>query len=180
MRIQIERLSVRRRKLGVFTIGPVRELELTGLRVDLQPCRAPECVEQKRRGTGPEAEVGLEQALQEPLRTLPVGLVTRMSVDGFEVEWREAAGGLRLAADEARIDGVGGPIELRSLVVEAARGERLRAQAGDWRPARRELAVRRGYQWVRDSGRVEVGTTRIVRLDPGAGLDDLAPETAHR
>jgi hypothetical protein len=167
-RVRIDRLEARQRKIGVFTLSSFTELEIDGLRLDLGPCEASACATESQQEREADASV-IREVLEESIRSLPVGIVTRIRVDGFQVSWSRDERRLHLAAGHAALGTADRAVALRAVVVEAHDGERLVARRARWRPDTRELVVERGYEWHRREGRSEVGEQAVFRLDPRGG-----------
>jgi hypothetical protein len=172
--VAIEKIELRDRKVGVFSVRALSEVDVRGLHARIALAADPGAAGAANDRAA--APFDLRDAVQQPVRHLPIGVLTRVRVDGFESLWtRDAIAQLRITAARAELGGRDRDVELRDVRVEASDGRVLRAEEARWDPDREELIVPGRYEWTSATG-VDAGSARAFRADPRAGALRAVPD----
>lgn len=152
----------RKRKLGPLTINPVKEVEMTGVRIEVD-----------RRGSAADESLDLpiQSILEKTLAAKELGFVSRVVVRHLDLIVLEdgqpfctlEAGGASVGLEPALVrfsDGV---------TVTGRAGERLESADAEWRSADRRLVVKGGFR-LRDASGLHAGRGGAFRIDPDGAL----------
>jgi len=172
--MRIGDLRLRDRKAGFFTLSAIKELELRDLAIRLHPCEEPACSSEEM-GADTELPGSLEEALQQPIEDLGLGLVTRVRARQVAISWNDSedatlmlyAGRLSygLGSDEVRLG--------ESIAATSSEGASLQARDASWDTKRAMLDVRGDYEWTDGRTLLQKGRDGSFSIDPETGIHQV-------
>lgn len=145
--LSIDELHVRDRKVGIFTIRGIEEVEMRGVHARLASCtdrHGPS--EESGRSESPD----FDELLALPVRDLSLGFVSRVSVRQADLVFHNGGADL-LRVDAGRIDlalGSGGLQLTEGVAIHARDGSELRAARAQWQVKDGTLRVSGPHEWT--------------------------------
>jgi len=165
--LRAEEMTHRKRKVGPFTLNPIKEIEIKGMRLELYSedfISAP--VEGREKGTAYEGfSIPVIRVLQEAGSGEDLGFISRIIVDGIEIGYAPAGTErFRLRARRAHIQLGEGKLEFEGEVRFTFSGASLDAEQAAWDDGRHELSIPGPYGLVSPSGESIRGTGGAFRI----------------
>lgn len=145
--LSIDELHVRDRKVGIFTMRGIEEVEMRGVHARLAACP-----DRKRASEEPgrSESPGFDELLALPVRDLSLGFVSRVSVRQADLVFHDGGADL-LRVDAGRIDlalGSGGLQLAEGVAIRARDGSELRAARAQWQVKDGTLRISGPHEWT--------------------------------